>query len=123
MNSISLISVFLASLLGSAHCAGMCGGFIAYYSAKANNSSTSHIAYHIGRLLTYTILGVLAGLLGHQIDNQANLFGFQKATALVTGIILIYWGISGVIKNNNPIYSTQAKNPILKSVSSLFAKI
>lgn len=53
-------AVVSASILGSAHCVGMCGGLILAV-APTNISKTF---YHLGRGLGYTLLGFLAGYLG-----------------------------------------------------------
>jgi len=34
MNFSNYIEIFLIGLLGSTHCIGMCGGFVAMYSLK-----------------------------------------------------------------------------------------
>ena len=58
---------FLAGLVTSLHCAGMCGP-LACYLAPAPKSSTSFTTvaslYQLGRLLSYTLIGALAGGLG-----------------------------------------------------------
>ena len=54
------LGVFVASLLGSTHCASMCGPI----AITLNNSGGYMPLYHIGRLLSYLTLGALAGLLG-----------------------------------------------------------
>ncbi len=57
------ILVFIASLLGSMHCVGMCGGIV--WALPAERSA--HVAYHGGRLVGYLSLGALAGLLGEYL--------------------------------------------------------
>ena len=60
--------VLMASLVGSVHCAGMCGGFVCFYAGAGVNDASSprpsllhaHALYNIGRLLSYLILGALA---------------------------------------------------------------
>lgn len=58
---------FVAGLVTSLHCAGMCGP-IACYLAPAAGSSQSFgtVAglYHLGRLLSYTAVGAVAGGIG-----------------------------------------------------------
>ena len=51
MNAL-VLSVLGASLLGSPHCAAMCGGFVCFFSGQggARPSATTHAAYHGGRL-------------------------------------------------------------------------
>ena len=55
-------AVFVASLVGSTHCVGMCGAFLALATADPGRDRPSwhlHAAYHAGRLATYTSLGAL----------------------------------------------------------------
>jgi sulfite exporter TauE/SafE len=54
---IELLGIFLASLAGSWHCAGMCGPFSMLIN-KSSNIKTSTILYHLGRLTTYITLAV-----------------------------------------------------------------
>ncbi len=95
---MSLISVFIASLLGSPHCAGMCGGFVAIYSTNSKNPFLSHVTYHLGRLLTYTMVGALAGAAGQSIDNWAAVVGVQRVSMVATGLLLLYWGCRGLFE-------------------------
>ncbi len=52
----------LAGLLGSPHCVGMCGGFAA--SAVSAGSRGAAVAWNLGRLTTYVVLGAVSGTLG-----------------------------------------------------------
>ena len=53
-------SAAVAGLIGSVHCMGMCGGF-----AIACGGRVSHtLAWNMGRIVTYAVLGALAGALG-----------------------------------------------------------
>ena len=58
---------FLAGLVTSLHCAGMCGP-LACYLAPGPKSSASFTTvtslYQAGRLISYTVIGILAGGLG-----------------------------------------------------------
>jgi sulfite exporter TauE/SafE len=58
---VFLISVFVASLAGSFHCVGMCGGLMV-----ATTQPQSRYMYHLGRGISYLILGFVAGLLGEK---------------------------------------------------------
>ncbi len=101
------LGVFTASLLGSLHCAAMCGGFACLYgSDSAGNSAgaraarsgaapprlTGHVAYHGGRLAAYASLGALAGALGASLDQFGALGGVQRTASIVTGALLLVWG-------------------------------
>jgi len=58
---------FSAGLAGSGHCLGMCGGMVTALSlSSAGRSATErflcNLLYHVGRITTYAILGLIAGL-------------------------------------------------------------
>ncbi|MCA9664612.1 MAG: sulfite exporter TauE/SafE family protein [Myxococcales bacterium] len=101
-----LLSVLGASLLGSLHCAGMCGPFVAFYagaggasgSTSASRRGAAHALYNGGRLLTYVVLGVLAGSLGAGIDRAGTLVSLSRLAALVAGVVMIAWGISRLLE-------------------------
>lgn len=96
------LGVVSASLLGSLHCAGMCGGFACLYggdaaqghTASARPLLTGHVAYHGGRLAAYTTLGALAGALGAGLDRAGELAGVQRVAGWVAGALLIVWGLA-----------------------------
>jgi hypothetical protein len=56
----TLAAALIASLVGTPHCLGMCGGF----AAAAAASWQELLAYHLGRIGTYATLGALAGAFG-----------------------------------------------------------
>ena len=68
-----ILGAFVGGLTGSPHCVGMCGGF-------ATAASDSPVAYHLGRLTTYMVLGGLAGAFGAAIPGPPWISG---AVALV----------------------------------------
>jgi sulfite exporter TauE/SafE len=87
-------TVFIASLLGSAHCAGMCGPFVCFYAgADARSSGWGHIAYNFGRLVSYLVLGALAGALGSGVEQVGTGVGVTRAAAIVAGVLMITWGV------------------------------
>jgi sulfite exporter TauE/SafE len=64
---IDLPLVFVAGLLGSAHCLGMCGPFALSVAGGAVGLSAGlirQLAYTLGRVSTYAFLGAIAGRLG-----------------------------------------------------------
>jgi len=86
--------VLVASLLGSPHCAGMCGGFVCFYTGQAGTGRRwpAHLAYNGGRLLSYLCLGALAGGLGAGIDRLGAAAGLTRAAAIAAGLLMIGWG-------------------------------
>jgi hypothetical protein len=86
-------TVLLASLLGSPHCAGMCGGFVCFYSAQGGRrQALAHAAYNLGRLLAYVVLGALAGALGRTLDQAGAAAGLHRTAAVAAGAIMVVWG-------------------------------
>lgn len=58
---------FSAGLAGSGHCLGMCGGIVTALALSRSETGAAgrflyNILYHAGRIFTYSLLGLLAGL-------------------------------------------------------------
>ena len=87
------LTVLAASLVGSLHCAGMCGGFVAFYTgAGGRRQGLGHAAYNIGRLAAYATLGALAGTLGAALDLASAPAGIQRGAAVLAGALIALWG-------------------------------
>jgi uncharacterized protein len=100
---MTLGTVLLVSLLGSLHCAGMCGPLVAV--AVGDSRVCTHAAravlqaaYHGGRLLTYAAVGIVCGLLGAGLNWGGSLVGLQRAAALLVGGMMVAVGILGVLR-------------------------
>lgn len=109
-----LLSAIIFGLLGSFHCIGMCGP-IAFMLPVDRTSKTKRIlqisGYHLGRIFTYAILGLLFGFLG----SGFYFFGFQQYLSIIIGVIMI---LVIVLPKN-----TVAKFSITKPVYRLVAKV
>jgi len=94
-----ILGVFVSSLLGSLHCAGMCGPLVAAYAGMPGADATrrhraiAHAAYSVGRLAAYATLGACAGALGSLIDHTAAWAGITRAAAIVSGAVIALWGL------------------------------
>lgn len=97
-----LLTVFVASVVGSLHCIGMCGPFVAFYSGADGSGGArrliSHAAYSGGRLLTYAVFGVAAGAVGAALDVAGSLAGFQRIAAIAAGVTMILWGVLALLQ-------------------------
>lgn len=96
-------TVLTASLVGSLHCAGMCGGLMLFaLGADGDHDRRAKItlqsAYHGGRLATYTLLGIIAGTLGSALDFGGSFVGVQRAAALLAGVFMIAFGIVAILR-------------------------
>jgi sulfite exporter TauE/SafE len=97
-----LTGVFLASLIGSLHCVGMCGGFVAFYSGADGTAGPrrllSHGAYSGGRLVAYSILGLAAGAVGAALDLAGSVAGVQRIAAVAAGVVMVVWGVLALLQ-------------------------
>ena len=100
---ITLVAtVLVASLLGSLHCAGMCGPFVAFAVGQPEGGQSRvglQIAYHGGRLITYTLLGAIAGSLGALLDMTSTLAGLQPVAMVLAGGLMIALGVAELLRH------------------------
>lgn len=85
---MDLITPLTIGLIGSFHCIGMCGPIVVALPLKNQNLATKiagTLLYNSGRVITYSVLGILFGLLGRGI----HMAGFQQWTSIVLGAALI----------------------------------
>ncbi|MEL7473077.1 MAG: sulfite exporter TauE/SafE family protein [Planctomycetota bacterium] len=107
-------AVLAASLVGSLHCAGMCGVFVAMACGLNTNDRKQHARlqslYHGGRLIGYTTLGAIAGALGGALDLGASLAGFAHAAAIFAAAAMLIIGI-GVLLQNHGVRLAKLRPP------------
>ncbi|TWT60059.1 sulfite exporter TauE/SafE family protein [Rubinisphaera italica] len=101
-NLISIaIAVLTASLVGSAHCVGMCGPFVILAAGSSEASVRFRLrnltGYHAGRGMTYALIGVMAGWAGSWLDVGGRLLGWQQTAAWLTGLAMILFGIIAIL--------------------------
>jgi sulfite exporter TauE/SafE len=75
---LTFIAAFIVGLLGSTHCIGMCGGIVGALDmglrrpGRTNVSMLGyHLAYNSGRIISYIVIGVLAGSIGAGIAEMS----------------------------------------------------
>ena len=99
MHSVELLTIISAAfIIGVGHCIGMCGGIVvAYSSAKIDDATSwtrqtfSHLAYNLGRVTTYTIIGMIFGFIGQTISFTMTTRG---ALLVAVGVLMILTGLS-----------------------------
>ena len=121
-NPYAIVSILTAALIGSPHCLGMCGGFVAFYSKDADKKKLAHFTYNSGRLITYIFLGSLAGFIGQKLDKTTNFTGIQNLMAGITGLLLIIWGVSALF-NKQTATSALSNNGLFSGVKKIYSKI
>lgn len=105
-------TVFLASSLGSLHCVGMCGCFVAMLNgSESKPQRAASLGYHAGRLVVYTTLGALAGALGAGVElaSWGNLGGLA---AWLAGGLMVLWGLGQLLQINTGNRLLQRMPPI-----------
>ncbi len=82
------IAGFTLGAAGSLHCVGMCGPLslaLPLYHLTAVNKFLSLLLYQVGRIITYSIIGLLFGLAGRRIY----IAGYQQWFSIVMGLIVL----------------------------------
>jgi len=82
-------SAFALGLAGAGHCLGMCGGIAAALNMGGQQSTAVTLAYHSGRICSYTLLGGLLGLAAGSSD----LAGWPIILLYLAGLLLIGMGL------------------------------
>ena len=83
-----LISALLLGLMGSFHCAGMCGPIaiaLPLHGNRLPQKIYGGVLYNLGRTLTYGVMGAVFGLLGQGVK----MIGFQQKVSIIMGAIMI----------------------------------
>jgi hypothetical protein len=83
-----LIEALILGLMGSFHCVGMCGPIA--IALPLNNDTwltriTGSLLYNTGRTLTYTLMGIIFGLVGLGLK----MGGLQQWVSILMGTIMI----------------------------------
>lgn len=90
MTELNTISALFIGFLGSTHCLGMCSG-LACATGQGEGGVSRIAAYNLGRLLSYALLGAIAGLLGGQIVQVAP--QFTIGLRVIAGLLLVAMGL------------------------------
>jgi sulfite exporter TauE/SafE len=107
-----LVPIFVASLLGSVHCLGMCGSLVALAAGTARRGQLLRAqgAYHGVRLVAYVLWGVLAGAAGSALDLAGSALGFGRAAAVLAGVLMALWGARTLLR----LWRPQVGGPLLR---------
>lgn len=83
-----LFSAFVLGLISSLHCIGMCGPIAVMLPLDHKNPNRKVlqiITYHLGRIFTYSTIGLLFGLIG----TGFYLAGLQQQLSIFAGVAII----------------------------------
>ena len=92
---------FIAGVLGSGHCLGMCGALVSGYFMSAGKSRNylPYFMYHLARISVYALVGIAAASLGVVLVSSGVFGKIQSILQMVIGMIVIIlaFGILGWI--------------------------
>ena len=90
------LAAFSMGLFGSPHCLGMCGGIVTAFGLSMQHVSDSKkngliLTYHLGRLISYSLLGLIASVVGVAIFQSIM---SNSAPRIVLGAVLVLIGLA-----------------------------
>ena len=107
---------FALGLLGSLHCAAMCGPLMLALPVPPGGPARfvmGRITYQLGRITTYCLLGIVAGLIGKSLF----IAGFQRWLSVALGLaVLAGFLISKRVALAAPVVRLVGKLKLLMSV-------
>ena len=109
-----ICSALVIGLIGSLHCVGMCGPIALMLPLNRNNPVVAFfqiMQYHLGRILSYSFLGLLFGLFGRGLF----VAGMQQKLSLWLGALLI----AGLLMS----YFFRLKIPAFKPYTRLLMRL
>lgn len=95
----ALVAAFMLGLVSSAHCVGMCGGIMGALSMAIPAHAKARrwlilLGYNFGRILSYTLMGMLVGIFARQIAESGGatwLRWLAGALLIAMGLYLANW--------------------------------
>ncbi len=95
------ITAFIVGVLGGVHCLGMCGGVVGGLTFSLESRVQAswwrmmsfQLAYNIGRLSSYAIIGAIFGALGVGLGSVAAFLPVQQLLQVVAGLFMIALGL------------------------------
>lgn len=97
-----LVTAFLAGLLGSGHCFGMCGGIAGSLGALSGGTGKKQLVlpalqFNLGRLLGYAILGAIAASVIGAAGEIMALKAYGKWLRIITALMVMLIGLRFLI--------------------------
>ena len=98
MPETGYLAVLLIGLLGGTHCVSMCGGIVGALSMQVQAPGSRpqwplHLAYNLGRIATYTLLGAGVGLLGSVGLLYEGMLPVQMTLYVLANLMLVALGL------------------------------
>ena len=116
---LSYLTAFLLGLFGSIHCMGMCGGIVGALSVNTQHAKPMalQLSYHLGRITTYGVIGLIAGFLGLWLSTSHALAG--EILRSLSGAILILMGLYVLGSTNTLLWLEKGGSKLWRYVQPL----
>jgi hypothetical protein len=108
----------ILGFMGSLHCLGMCGPIAFMLPVDRKNHLRGSLqvgAYHLGRVMAYTVIGLLFGILGKGLG----VFGIQQKLSVIIGLLMIL-SVLLPLKNS---YGQRALKPVYRLISRIKSRL
>lgn len=99
MDELALLTAFTAGLMGSGHCAAMCGGIATALGATraAGAPAWLPVAQQLGRIGGYAVVGGIAGALGLAAGAGFGALRWAAVLRLATALVIVAIGLDLVL--------------------------
>lgn len=89
---------FALGLISGLHCLQMCGPIVLCYSLKLRREDAlrAHLSYNAGRILTYMLLGALAGTAGSGLGLLGRMAGLASGVRILAGAAMVVAGVLSI---------------------------
>lgn len=88
-----VVSAFLMGLFGGVHCVTMCGGVVSVLCGATPRDGKYAALYNLGRVGSYTLLGLLFGALGTLSTGLFPLDGIRLALRALAAVCMLLVGL------------------------------
>lgn len=99
-DSSLILAGFLAGLMGSVHCLGMCAGLSGLIAVGGNANKSRVITYNAGRLISYSLIGALGGWLGASAADTYQLYTQVHWLRIAGGAVICLIGLQIALELN-----------------------
>ena len=95
MSPLEFSLVLSLGLASGLHCLGMCGPIVLAYGLPLAKGQRlrAPLSYHAGRILTYMLLGALAGAAGGELGLLGRMAGLATGARIFAGAAMIVTGL------------------------------
>ena len=94
--TIFLLYLSTGFTIGFGHCIGMCGPIVVSLTLNLKERSilAPQLLYHLGRIITYAILGGIVAAAGSLTMVAANIESIQKSVMIFSGALIMLMGLA-----------------------------